>query len=98
MHDGVKTIIQEYKGHTFSSETYGAFCNNCDDGFPEFDEAEEAAWLDFRDLVDTAEAAELARNAFSHYERGKNRPLPAVVNLFRLIHRHPELLRELKAG
>ena len=35
-------------------------------------------------------------NAFSRYERGKARPLPAVINLFRLLDRHPELLNELE--
>lgn len=34
-------------------------------------------------------------NAFSRYERGEAVPLPAVVNLFRLLDRHPELLKEL---
>jgi HTH-type transcriptional regulator/antitoxin MqsA len=37
-------------------------------------------------------------NAFSRYERGKARPLPAVTNLFRLLDRHPELLIELQGG
>jgi HTH-type transcriptional regulator / antitoxin MqsA len=37
-------------------------------------------------------------NAFSRYERGEAVPLPAVVNLFRLLDRHPELLKELTAG
>ena len=36
-------------------------------------------------------------NAFSRYERGKARPLPAVTNLFRLLDRHPELLNELQS-
>lgn len=36
-------------------------------------------------------------NAFSRYERGKTKPLPAVTNLFRLLDRHPELLEELKS-
>ena len=35
-------------------------------------------------------------NAFSRYERGKVRPLPAVTNLFRLLDLHPELLNELQ--
>lgn len=35
-------------------------------------------------------------NAFSRYETGKARPLPAVTNLFRLLDRHPELLSELQ--
>ncbi|MBF0412422.1 MAG: type II toxin-antitoxin system MqsA family antitoxin [Desulfamplus sp.] len=98
LNDGVKKIKQEYKGQTFSSETHGAFCNHCGDGFIEFDEAEEAAWLDFRDLVDAAEAVELARNAFASYERGKKRPLTNVINFYGLINRHPELLNELKTG
>ena len=34
-------------------------------------------------------------NAFSRYERGEAAPLPAVINLFRLLDRHPELLRDL---
>ncbi len=34
-------------------------------------------------------------NAFSRYERGEAMPLPAVVNLFRLLDRHPELLKDL---
>ena len=38
-------------------------------------------------------------NAFSRYERGEVAPMPAVVNLFRLLDRHPELLAELaRAG
>lgn len=34
-------------------------------------------------------------NAFSRYERGESSPLPAVVNLFRLLDKHPELLKEI---
>jgi HTH-type transcriptional regulator/antitoxin MqsA len=34
-------------------------------------------------------------NAFSRYERGETTPLPAVVNLFRLLDKHPELLNDL---
>lgn len=47
------------------------------------------------------EAARLAgggKNAFSRYERGQAKPVAAVLNLFRLLDRHPDLLRELKAG
>jgi HTH-type transcriptional regulator / antitoxin MqsA len=45
------------------------------------------------------EAAMIAgggHNAFSRYERGEAKPVAAVVNLFRLLDRHPELLKELK--
>jgi HTH-type transcriptional regulator/antitoxin MqsA len=35
-------------------------------------------------------------NAFGRYERGTVRPLPAVVNLFRLLNKHPTLLREIR--
>jgi HTH-type transcriptional regulator/antitoxin MqsA len=34
-------------------------------------------------------------NAFSRYETGVATPLPAVVNLFRLLDKHPEMLNEL---
>jgi HTH-type transcriptional regulator/antitoxin MqsA len=34
-------------------------------------------------------------NAFSRYERGEAAPLPAVVNLFRILDKHPELLKDL---
>ncbi len=36
-------------------------------------------------------------NAFSRYERGEAKPSAAVVNLFRLLDRHPELLDEVRA-
>jgi HTH-type transcriptional regulator / antitoxin MqsA len=45
------------------------------------------------------EAARIAgggHNAFSRYERGQAKPLAAVIHLFRLLDRHPELLSELK--
>ncbi|MHB1704796.1 MAG: type II toxin-antitoxin system MqsA family antitoxin [Acidithiobacillus sp.] len=48
-----------------------------------------------------AEAARLTgggRNAFSRYERGEASPMPAVMNLLRLLDNHPELLRELNHG
>jgi HTH-type transcriptional regulator/antitoxin MqsA len=38
-----------------------------------------------------------SHNAFSRYERGEAAPMPAVVNLFKLLDRHPELLDELEA-
>ncbi|HEX7369981.1 MAG TPA: type II toxin-antitoxin system MqsA family antitoxin [Rhodanobacteraceae bacterium] len=44
------------------------------------------------------QAAELTgggHNAFSRYERGEARPMPAVVNLFRLLDRHPNLLKDV---
>ncbi|MEQ1889540.1 MAG: type II toxin-antitoxin system MqsA family antitoxin [Alphaproteobacteria bacterium] len=34
-------------------------------------------------------------NAFSRYERGESAPLPAIINLFRLLDKHPELLKDL---
>lgn len=35
-------------------------------------------------------------NAFSRYERGQAQPMPAVVNLFKILDKHPELLAELR--
>ncbi len=116
--DGVKLTEQAYKGQVFKSESRGAFCAHCSDGFVEFDPIEEAAWLAFRDQVDAAEVADLARirkklklsqleaarlagggkNAFSRYERGQARPVAAVINLFRLLDVHPELLSELRTA
>ena len=36
-------------------------------------------------------------NAFSRYENGKAKPVAAVVNLFRLLDKHPELIDEIPA-
>ena len=33
-------------------------------------------------------------NAFSRYQRGQTVPLPPVVNLFKRLDKHPELLKE----
>jgi HTH-type transcriptional regulator/antitoxin MqsA len=118
LHDGVKLIEQVYKSKVLKSESVGAFCDHCADGFVVFDQPEESAWLAFRDQVDAAEVAELARirkklklsqleaarlagggkNAFSRYERGQAKPVAAVINLFRLLDGHPELLNELRAS
>jgi len=35
-------------------------------------------------------------NAFSRYERGEAKPIQAVLNLFRLLDHHPNLLDELR--
>lgn len=37
-------------------------------------------------------------NAFSRYAHGKAKPMPAVINLFKLLDRHPELLDELRTA
>ena len=35
-------------------------------------------------------------NAFSRYERGQVQPMPAVINLFKLLDKHPALLDEIR--
>lgn len=115
--DSIRETEERYKGVPFITRVRGAFCDHCNDGFPDFDPKQEAAWLAFRDRLDAAEAAELARirkklrltqvkaaalagggkNAFSRYEKGKAKPVAAVINLFRLLDRHPELLEELRS-
>ena len=35
-------------------------------------------------------------NAFSRYENGKAKPVAAVVNLFRILDKHPELVNEIR--
>ena len=51
--------------------------------------------------LDQREAAEIfggGINAFSRYENGKTRPPLALVKLFKLLDRHPDLLDEVKTG
>jgi len=51
--------------------------------------------------LDQREAAEIfggGVNAFSRYENGKTRPPLALVKLFKLLDRHPDLLAEVRAG
>jgi HTH-type transcriptional regulator/antitoxin MqsA len=50
--------------------------------------------------LDQREAAEIfggGVNAFSRYESGKVKPPQALVQLFRVLERHPELLAEIRA-
>ena len=45
-----------------------------------------------------AQAAKLAgggKNAFSRYERGQAKLVAAVINLFKLLDKHPDLIKEL---
>jgi len=115
LHDGSKTVTQEYKGHPYEARVTGAFCDKCDEAILVHDAAEETAWLAFRDQVDReaaselesirkrlkltqAQAAKLAgggKNAFSRYERGQAKPVAAVINLFKLLDKHPDLIKEL---
>lgn len=115
LHDGRKTVTQDYKGHPYQARVRGAFCDKCDEAIPVYDAAEEAAWLAFRDQIDRqaaselesirkrlkltqAQAAKLAgggKNAFSRYERGQAKPVAAVINLFKLLDKHPDLIKEL---
>jgi HTH-type transcriptional regulator / antitoxin MqsA len=51
--------------------------------------------------LDQREAAEIfggGVNAFSRYENGKTRPPLALVKLLKLLHRHPELLHEIRTA
>lgn len=63
------------------------------------EEAAELARIRKKLGLSQKEAAKIAgggHNAFSRYERGEVKPVAAVVNLFRLLDRHPDLLNELK--
>ncbi|WP_421362970.1 type II toxin-antitoxin system MqsA family antitoxin [Agrobacterium rosae] len=49
--------------------------------------------------INQAEASKLTgggHNAFSRYETGKVTPTPAVINLFRMLEKHPEEVEDLK--
>ena len=62
-------------------------------------EAAELARIRKKLKLTQQEAAQLTGggpNAFSRYERGKAKPVQAVTNLFKLLDRHPDLLRELR--
>jgi HTH-type transcriptional regulator / antitoxin MqsA len=51
--------------------------------------------------LDQREAAEIfggGANAFSRYENGKTKPPLALVKLFKVLDRHPDLLAEVRAG
>jgi HTH-type transcriptional regulator / antitoxin MqsA len=51
--------------------------------------------------LDQKEAAEIfggGVNAFSRYENGKTKPPLALVKLFKVLDRHPDLLAEVRAG
>ncbi|CAG9192827.1 antitoxin of the MqsRA toxin-antitoxin system/DNA-binding transcriptional repressor MqsA [Paraburkholderia tropica] len=51
--------------------------------------------------LDQREAAEIfggGINAFSRYENGKTKPSLALVQLLRLLDRHPDLLDEIRAA
>lgn len=51
--------------------------------------------------LDQQEAAEIfggGVNAFSRYENGKTKPPLALVKLFKVLDRHPDLLSEVRAG
>lgn len=51
--------------------------------------------------LDQREAAEIfggGVNAFSRYENGKTKPPLALVKLFKLLERHPDLLDEVRAA
>lgn len=62
------------------------------------DEAAELARIRKKLKLTQLEAARLAgggKNAFSRYERGQAKPVAAVLNLFRLLDKHPDLIKEL---
>jgi len=62
------------------------------------EEAAELARIRKKLGLSQRRAAEIAGggvNAFSRYENGKAKPVAAVVNLFRLLDKHPELMNEI---
>ena len=65
------------------------------------EEAAELARIRKKLKLTQQEAALLTgggRNAFSRYEHGKTKPLRSVVNLFKLLDSHPDLLDEITPG
>jgi HTH-type transcriptional regulator / antitoxin MqsA len=69
------------------------FCREVDER-----EREELTQIRARLKLTQDEASRISgggHNAFSRYERGEAKPVIAVMNLFRLLDRHPELIREV---
>lgn len=67
----------------------------------DLDEAAALAHIRKKLKLTQQEAAILTgggKNAFSRYERGEARPMAAVVNLFKLLDKHPELLNEIRSS
>jgi HTH-type transcriptional regulator/antitoxin MqsA len=65
------------------------------------EEADELARIRKRLKLTQKQAAQITgggHNAFSRYERGEAKPLPAVIKLLKLLDRHPELLKEVMAA
>ena len=66
----------------------------------DLDESAELARIRKKLKLSQRRAAAIAGggvNAFSRYENGKARPVAAVINLFRLLDKHPELIDEISA-
>lgn len=64
----------------------------------DFQMASELEGIRKRLKLTQAQAAKLAgggKNAFSRYERGQAKPVAAVINLFKLLDKHPDLIKEL---
>ena len=64
------------------------------------EEAAELARIRKKLKLTQREAAKIAgggHNAFSRYERGEVKPGQAVLNLFRLLDHHPDLLKEIRS-
>lgn len=74
-------------------ERWLSFCGQVD-----ADEAAELVRIRKKLKLSQVKAARLAgggKNAFSRYERGQAKPVAAVTNLFKLLDKHPELIKEL---
>ena len=81
-----------YKGETtLITAVTGDFCPACDESVLDLAESE-------RVLGEAAELFGGGVNAFSRYENGKTRPPLALVKLFKVLERHPELLSEIRAS
>lgn len=102
---GKRDAVISYRGHRVTVHAIdGWHCPEC--GEIEFAGKEGARYAEALETLhlktNAEEAAELSQrraaaiegggvNAFSRYENGKARPVTTVVNLFRLLDKHPEL-------
>jgi HTH-type transcriptional regulator/antitoxin MqsA len=110
-HSGLRKAVADLSGWrcktcdevVFDPESAQRYANGGDELILQARKREQRELKRIRQKLDLTQqaAAEITgggHNAFSRYERGTTQPLPAVVNLFKLLDRHPELLREILPG
>ena len=101
IHD-TRDLPYTYKGETTTIPAVTAdFCPACDESITDMAETERVMreMQAFNKQVNAAIVDPgFIVNAFSRYENGKTKPPLALVKLFKLLDRHPDLLTEVRTA